>query len=73
MKFIDPPQGTSIGYREADGRMWIPCERDGKPGIAVCVFPGNLLNAPGYRPVASFETFADRDFVLQLHAMEVVQ
>lgn len=73
MTFIDPPAGTTAGYRMEDGSMWVACEKDGKSGIAVCAFPGNLLTEAMYRPVATFEAFADRDFVLRLHAKEVVQ
>jgi hypothetical protein len=73
MKFIDPPQGTSAGYRMKDGSMWVPCTPDGKPGIAVCEHPGNWVNPPLWKLVATFERVEDRDFVLQLHAMEVVQ
>lgn len=73
MTFIDPPQGTSTGYRKSDGSMWYECLPGGKPGIAVCEHPGNLVNPSLWSLVAVFEKKEDRDFVLQLHARYVTQ
>ena len=67
---VMPPDGTSAGCRRRDGSMWLKCcpEPDKKPGIAICEHPGNWVNPPCYKLVAVFESEADRDFVLQLHA-----
>jgi hypothetical protein len=70
-----PPQGTSCGYRQEDGSMWVACnpEPDKKPGIAFCDHPGNWVNPALYKLVAVFENEADRDFVLSLHKIAVTK
>jgi len=73
LTFTMPPPETSGGYRSDDGSMWLACnpEPDRKPGIAVCVHPGNWVNPPLYRLIAVFERVEDRDFVLHLHRRAV--
>lgn len=73
VEFVMPPEGTSVGCRLEDGSMWAACapEPDKKPGIACCVFAGNLINPAHYELVAVFEREADRDFVLSLHRAAV--